>query len=85
MAAPRSAAGIFQELSDLFVSNPSPEDLLNYRPSRGLQRRARTLLAKQDQGRLTDKEKQKLDEFLQADALMELVKAKLHARIASER
>ena len=80
MAATRTVPGIFQELADSFASGPSRKQLLNYRPSKGLQGRAQTLLAKQDEGRLTEEERQDLDEFLQAETLMRLVKAKIRAK-----
>jgi hypothetical protein len=84
MAVTRTVPGIFQELADLFASGPSRKQLLNYRPSKGLQERAQTLLAKQDEGGLTEEERQDLDEFLQAETLMRLVKAKIRARRASQ-
>jgi hypothetical protein len=82
MATTRTAPGIIQELSDLFASAPSRDQLLKYRPSERLQQRARTLLAKQGEGRLTEEERQELDEFLHAETLMRLVKAKLWSQEA---
>ncbi len=82
MAITRTAPGIFEELSELFASSPSHKQLLVYRPSDGLQQRARDLLAKQGEGRLTEEERQQLDEFLHAEALMRLVKAKIRAQQA---
>jgi hypothetical protein len=82
MAITRTAPGIIQELSDLFASSPSQEQLLNYRPSERLQQQARILLAKQGEGQLTEEESQELDEFLHAETLMRLVKAKIRAQKA---
>ena len=82
MATIRAVPGIFQDLSDLFASGPTREQLLDFRPSKGLQRRASALLAKQGEGRLTQEETQELEEFLHAETLMRLVKAKLHAQKA---
>jgi len=82
MATIRTAPGIIEELSDLFASGPSREQLLSYRPSEMLQERGRALLAKQGDGRLTEEEKQELDEFLHAESLMRLVKVKIRAQKA---
>jgi hypothetical protein len=79
MAMTRTAPGIIEELSDLFASAPSRDQLLKYRPSKRLQQRARRLLAKQSDGQLTKAEEQELDEFLHAEALMGLVKATIRA------
>jgi hypothetical protein len=48
-----------------------------------VQQRARKLLAKQGEAQLTEEEKQELDDFLYAESLMRLVKAKLHLKKAS--
>jgi len=82
MASVRTERRIFQELSDLLASNPSQEQLLNYRPSKGLQQRLQRLLARQGEGTLTYEQQRELDEFLHAEMLMGLVKAKLHAQKA---
>ena len=82
MPVTQTAPGIFQELSDLFASGPSRTQLLNYRPSKRLQERGRILLAKQDEERLAQEERQELDEFLHAETLMRLVKAKIRAQRA---
>lgn len=82
MSVTRTAPGIIQELSDLLASSPSREQLLNYHPSERLQQRGRTLLAKQGEGRLTEEERQELDEILHAESLMRLVKAKIRAQMA---
>jgi hypothetical protein len=82
MAVTRTTPGIIQELSDLLASAPSREQLLNYHPSERLQQRGRILLAKQGEGRLTEEERQELDEILHAESLMRLVKAKIRAQTA---
>ena len=70
---------IFHELADLFASTPSRRQLVKYRPPKKLQRKALNLLAKQGEGTLTNDEQRELDEFLHAEVLMRLVKAKARA------
>jgi hypothetical protein len=79
MATARTERRIFQELSDLLTSSPSQEQLLYYRPSKVLQQRLHRLLARQGEGTLTYEQQRELDEFLHAEMLMGLVKAKLNA------
>lgn len=82
MSATTSTPRILEELSELFASGPTREQLLNYHPSQALQQRASNLLAKQGESWLTAEEKQELDQFLHAEMFMRLVKAKLHAHKA---
>ena len=82
MASVQAPPDVFIELADLFASGPTPAQLLKYRPSKALQRRARDLLAKQGEEPLAEEEKLELDEFIQAELFMRLVKAKVHARRA---
>ena len=85
MASVQAPPDVFTELADLFASGPTHEQLLKYRPSKALQRRARDLLAKQGEESLAEEEKLELDEFIQAELFMRLVKAKVHARRARKR
>ena len=75
----QTAPGIIEELADLFASCPSRDQVLEYRPSQAVQQRARALLTKQGESWLTDEEKRELDEFLGAETLMRLIKAKMRA------
>lgn len=83
MATAQKAPLILEEIAEFLASTPSREQLLTYRPSERIQQRARKLLAKQGEERLAQEEKQELDDFLYAETLMRLVKAKLHAKKAS--
>jgi beta-phosphoglucomutase-like phosphatase (HAD superfamily) len=85
MATARAVRSIFQELADLFGSSPTREQVLKFHPSKAHQRRARTLLIKQNEGRrLTDDEQREMDEFAQAELFMGLVKAKLRVQKAPQ-
>jgi hypothetical protein len=71
------------ELVDFLASAPSREQLLNFRPSEEVRRRARGLLAKIRDGSLTNEEQQELDQFEQAELLMQLICARIHAQKAA--
>jgi hypothetical protein len=77
MATAQTRYTIFQELADLFTSDPSREKLLRFRPSPESQKRAQTLLEKQNTESLTVNESRQLDQFLHAELFMRLVKARL--------
>ena len=63
-------------VTDFLASGPSVDDLIAYRLPEPLQERAQYLLDKNRGEGLTAAERQEMDEFLQIDHLMALVKAK---------
>ncbi len=75
MANIQTAPSIWEELAGLFGSGPL--QVLQVRPSQVIQEKARYLLARQKEMRLTDAEQRELDEFVCAEMFMRLVKAKL--------
>ncbi len=77
MPATHSGPRILDELSTFLASTPTREQLLAFRPSEGLQQRARELLDKSAEGNLSSEERRDLDEFAHAERLMRLVKARL--------
>lgn len=71
-------SSIYQELAELLVSKPTREKLINFRPSRSLQQRARKLLLKRKEGRpLTNAEQNEFEQFMQAEMFVGLLKARL--------
>jgi hypothetical protein len=80
MAATQKLSFLTQEIADFLASCPSRAELLKYRPSPAVQKRARQLLQKSKQGRLTNYEESELDEFEFAEALMGLVKARIRSK-----
>jgi len=82
MAITGTPAGLLDEVADFLLSGPSAEELLNYRPSEQSQDRARELLEKQGEGRLSFDEQRELDQFELTERLMRLMKSKLHLRRA---
>jgi hypothetical protein len=79
MARLKTPPRFTEELAAFLASRPTREQLLDYRPSEAVQRRARELLQKQNDGDLSYEERQELDEFAYAERLIRLVKARLHA------
>ena len=63
-------------VTDFLAAGPSVDDLIAYRLPETLQERAQYLLDKKRDEGLTAPEQQEMDEFLQIDHLMALVKAK---------
>ncbi len=82
MASVQETVGPLVEIADFLATGPSPEQLLQFRPSPQLQARAEELLEKLKDGRLADEEQQELDEFKHTERLMRLVKARIHVRKA---
>ena len=82
MASIPGTLGALEEVADFLARGPSPEELLRFRPSPQTQARAEELLAKLKDGCLSAEERGELDQFEQAERLMRLVKARIHARKA---
>ncbi len=82
METVQSTSLYHDEIVDFLASAPSREELLNFRPSERVQWRARELLAKLRDDNLTSEEQQELDQFEQAEFLMQLICARIHAQKA---
>jgi hypothetical protein len=79
MAVAQKAPVLLLEISEFLASAPSQEELLRYRPSQQLQERARNLLARLKNNRLTEEEERELDQFEWIDSLLGLVQARIRA------
>ena len=84
MAVVQPPSRAFTEIAEFIASGPNWDQLLSFRPSEPLQQRARELLTKLREGRLSDEESEELDQFGHAETLMRLIKARIHARQASQ-
>jgi len=84
MATDRETIWLTEEIADFLATCPSRQQLLRYRPSERVQERARTLLHKLKNGRITADEQRELDQFEYADMLIRLVKARLRTSKASQ-
>lgn len=79
MSSTQAPSKLFEEIADLFASDPSPQTILDFRPSDSAIQRASELLDLNRQGRLGDDQRQELDQFEQAELLMRLVKSRIRA------
>jgi hypothetical protein len=79
MSVVESPPSLFDEIADFIASGPTPQEILEFRPSAAVQDRARELLAKLKQDTLSREDEQELDQYEQAELLMRLVKAKLRS------
>ena len=79
MASAPSTLRAMEEIADFLAFGPSPEELLQFRPSPRTQARAEELLEKLKDGCLSVDERAELDQFEQVERLMRFVKARIQA------
>jgi hypothetical protein len=79
VASTQSTISALEEIADFLASGPSPEEMMQFRPSSGTQARAEELLDKLKGGCLSAEERAELAQFEQAERLMRLVKARIQA------
>ena len=79
MASIPSTLGAIEEIADFLAFGPSPDELLQFRPSPQTQARAEELLEKLKDGCLSADERAELDQFEQVERLMRFVKARIQA------
>lgn len=72
---------VFDVITDFLASNPSPEQLIAYHLPEDLQARVDTLVERNGEGELTFDEQQELYDFMRADEMMALLKAKTKLRL----
>jgi len=77
MASMSSTLGAIEEIADFLASGPSPDELLQFRPSPQTQARAEELLEKLKDGCLSEDERAELNQFEQIERLMRFVKARI--------
>lgn len=80
MAAVESPIHFWEEIADLVASRPSLQQLLEYRPSDGIQRRALQLISKLKSAGLSAEEQRELDQYEQGELFIRLVKAQARHR-----
>lgn len=75
----QTSATLFRELAEFFATAPSKQQLLNFRPSESLAKRASELLELNRQGALDRATAKELDQFDHAENLMRMIKATILA------
>jgi hypothetical protein len=79
MSTTPSASSLFDEVATLFASAPSPNTILEFRPTQATIERANQLLELNRANALDEASRRELDQFEQAELLMRLVKARIRA------
>lgn len=82
MSTAHEPSTLFEEIAELFASAPSPQAIIEFRPSKASSRRASELLELNRANQLDDATRDELNQFEQAELLMRLVKARIRANQA---
>jgi hypothetical protein len=72
---PPLPARIYRYILDFLASQPTPEQILAFRPTLEMQERLKTLLARSKAGELTPTEQKELDEYERIEHLIVMLKA----------
>lgn len=72
---------VFDVITDFLASDPTSEDLLAYHLPDDLQARVEELVERNGEGQLNFDEQQELYDFIRADEMMALLKAKTKLKI----
>lgn len=72
---------LYDEFLDYLVEKASPAEILAFHPSETAQDYARELLERNNEGALTLEEKNKLEQMLQFERMMSVLKAKALAAL----
>lgn len=75
---------VFDVITDFLASDPTPEAILNYRLPTELQERALQLLAPNRDDSLSFDEQLEMYDFIRADDVMSLLKAKTRLRLSNK-
>lgn len=75
------ARAVFDVLTDFLASQPTAEELIAYHLPDGLQARVDALAARNGEGQLTFDEQRELFDFIRADQMMAMLKAKTKRRL----
>lgn len=79
MSTASHVSSLFDEIATLFASAPSPNKILEFRPTQATIDRANQLLELNRSDALDEVARRELDQFEQAELLMRLVKARIRA------
>ncbi|MCC5602005.1 hypothetical protein [Nostoc favosum] len=72
---PAVPAQVYRYILDFLASNPTPEQIAEFKPTPEMQERLRTLLARSNAGELTPTELKELDEYERIEHLVGMIKA----------
>lgn len=74
-------APIYNDLLDYLIEKATPAEILAFQPSADAQARAELLLEHSSEGTLTPDERAELDQMLQVDRLVSVLKARAQAAL----
>jgi hypothetical protein len=72
---------VFDVITDFLASDPTPDELIAYHLPDDLQARVDELVARNGEGDLTFDQQQELYDFMRADEMMALLKAKTKLKL----
>jgi hypothetical protein len=75
---------VFDEITDFLAADPTPQDILAYHLPDDLQARVDELVERNGEGQLTFDEQQELFDFLRADEMIALLKAKTRLKLRDD-
>jgi hypothetical protein len=75
---------LLDEITDFLASGPTSEEVIAFKPSERLQRRALYLLEGNRQNFLTPEERTEMEEYVRLDHSMTLLKAKARLRLVGK-
>ena len=71
----------YEEIIDFIASGTTPETVLAFRPSEGVQERVAELVARSKDGTLSPEEQSELEDYLQLEHIMIMAKARARQHI----
>ncbi|MEH2085340.1 hypothetical protein [Nostoc sp.] len=72
---PAIPAQVYRYILDFLASNPTPEQIAEFKPTPEMQERLRILLTRSNAGELTPTELKELDEYERIEHLVVMIKA----------
>jgi hypothetical protein len=75
---------VFDAITDFLASDPTPQEILTYRLPADLEARALELLELKLEDRLSSDEAMEMHDFVRADDMMTLLKAKTRLRLSGK-
>lgn len=72
---------LLDEITDFLSGNPTPEEILAFKPSEALAQHALSLLERNRKNQLSPEEHAEMEEFMKMDHFMTLLKAKTRLKL----
>ncbi|GIK29806.1 MAG: hypothetical protein J5J04_07870 [Anaerolineae bacterium] len=72
---------VFSHITDFLATNPTPQEIISYQLPPELEARALDLLERNGEGLLSVEEHQEMVDFMRAEEMMSLLKAKTRLKL----